>query len=74
MEDISQFYTPDQLSEIMDFLKLNEHNLEDIRSLEIELTDRFDYIEDPDYIPPLIDYYYTQNHGNRTLSTSSRSS
>lgn len=58
MSDITLFYTPDQLDEIMAFLKLNEHNLEDLRSLEMELTDRFDYIEDPDHIPLLVDYYY----------------
>ena len=58
MTDITQFYTHDQLAEIMDFLELNEHNLEDIRSLELELTERFDYITDPDHIPLLVDYHY----------------
>lgn len=60
MTNITRFYAPDQLKEIMDFLKLNEHNLEDIRSLEMELTERFDYIQDPDHIPLLVDYYYIQ--------------
>lgn len=56
-EDITQFYTPDQIEEIMAFLKLNEHNIEDMRSLEMELTDRFDYIQDIDHIPLLVDYF-----------------
>lgn len=55
--DITQHFTQDQITEMMEFLEMNEHNIEDNRTLTLEMMYRFDYLEE-DMVDHVIDYYY----------------
>lgn len=57
---LETLFTPKQIKEMYTFLKLNEHVLEDYRSLEFEMMDRFEYLNE-DTTKIVIDSYLSEN-------------